>query len=196
MSPRVAGIDLSLASTGLADNRGRVDRVQTKSSGADATVSDVLRRLHRIVAEVQAFATLGADLDGTKFPADPADLVVIEGPAYGTRRQGGEHVRAGCWWLVADRLTDWGLPILVVPPSVRAMYATGKGNASKDAVLAAAIKRYPAWDITGNDVADAVVLAAIGARLLGHPIDDLPKTHLRALDKLRLPATLTATKED
>lgn len=83
------------------------------------------------------------------------------------------------------------MPLLVVTPAQLKTYATGKGNASKDAVLAAAVKRYPAWDITGNDVADAVVLMAIGSRLLGHPIEaSLPQTHLRALDKLALPTDL------
>ena len=75
-----------------------------------------------------------------------------------------------------------------VPPSCRAKYATGKGNAGKDEVLLAASRRYPHAPIVGNDDADAVVLAAIGARLLGEPVEDsLPKTHLDALAKLTLP---------
>ena len=83
-------------------------------------------------------------------------------------------------------------PILTVPPPTRAMFATGRGNAGKDEVLAAAIRRYPAWGIAGNDIADATVLAAIGARLLGHPLEEsLPQTHLRALNKLALPVSPT-----
>jgi crossover junction endodeoxyribonuclease RuvC len=80
----------------------------------------------------------------------------------------------------------------VVPPATLKTYATGKGNASKDAVLAAVVKRYPGWAVTGNDVADAVVLMAMGARLLGHPLESsLPQSHLRALDKLTLPQGAT-----
>ena len=38
--------------------------------------------------------------------------------------------------------------------------------------------------------ADAVALAAMGARLLGEPIEDaLPKAHLDALAKLALPTS-------
>lgn len=40
---------------------------------------------------------------------------------------------------------------------------------------------------TGNDEADALVLAAMAHRHLGHPIDELPKTHLAAMDKIRWP---------
>ena len=190
MSARVVGIDLSLASTGLADNRGRVQRVQTKGHASDS-IADVLRRFNHISLEVVTFATMGMSDPGTGSRyavADPADLAVVEGPAYSRGAMGGQHSRAGLWWLVAERLDICGIPILVVPPTTRAMYATGKGNSGKDAVLAAAIKRYPAWDITGNDIADAAILASIGSRLLGHPVEDsLPQANLRALDKLTLP---------
>ena len=179
--PRVVGIDLSLTSTGLADNRGRTERVRTKPA---TTVPGTVRRLLDITEAVRGFADIWASLD----IQDDADLVVIEGPSYGSTT-GQQHTRGGLWWLVVSSLRDF--PILVVPPTTRAMYATGKGNAGKDEVLTSAIRRYPAYDITGNDVADAVVLAAIGARMLGHPIDDLPKTHLRALDKLTLPEGTT-----
>ena len=185
MTPRVVGVDLSLTSTGLADSQGRVERVQTKATDGDLR-SD-LRRQNTIINAALDFVC-GVSGGGR------ASLVVIEGPAYGTRRQGGEHARAGCWWRLVDRLMPsiagegWLYSVVVATPAQRAMYATGVGNASKDKVLAAAIRRYPAWDITGNDVADAVVLAAIGARLLGHPVEEsLPQSHLRALAKLALP---------
>ncbi len=182
----MVGVDLSLTSTGLADNRGRAQRVRTKAcDGVPATV----RRLATISREVHSFATMTAGedgVDGPRYAADPADLVVIEGPSFAST-SGQQHTRGGLWWSVVDALHWADLPILVIPPTTRAMYATGRGNAGKDEVLAAAIKRYPKWDITGNDIADATILAAIGARLLGHPVDDVPKTHLRALAKVALP---------
>lgn len=180
MSPRVVGIDLSLTSTGLADSHGTTLRLKTSpTSGADATW-ETHRRLRHIAREVTSF------VDGYGY--DLADLVVIEGPSLGSST-GQAHTRGGLWWLTIDYIlrADGSASILVVPPTTRAMYATGKGNAGKDEVLAAAIKRYPTLNITGNDVGDAVILSAIGARMLGHPIDDLPKTHLRALTKLSLP---------
>ena len=83
-----------------------------------------------------------------------------------------------------------GVPVLPVPPSCRAKYATGKGNAGKDEVLLAVARRYPHAPVGGNDEADALVLAAMGARLLGEPVEDsLPKAHLDALAKLALPTS-------
>jgi crossover junction endodeoxyribonuclease RuvC len=181
-TPRVVGVDLSLTSTGLADSHGATDRYRTKPTKSPGLLDD-LGRIERITHAVSMFSVFGPD-------GWSAALVVIEGPAFSRGGMGGQHVRAGLWWAIAARLSSHDvLRLLIVPPNVRAMYATGRGNAGKDEVLAAAIKRYPNWDITGNDVADAVILAAIGARLLGHPVDDLPKTHLRALAKVTLPTT-------
>jgi crossover junction endodeoxyribonuclease RuvC len=152
-------------------------RIVTKPiKDADPT-ADGLRRIGRILRE----------LDGAG--VFDHDLIVMEGPSFGQMRQTGEHVRAGLWWMVAEQASVHGVPLLVVPPATLKTYATGKGNASKDAVLAAVVKRYSSWDVTGNDVADAVVLMAIGARLLGEPVEEsLPQTHLRALAVLTLPA--------
>ncbi|MGX1809732.1 hypothetical protein ACWIGI_28760 [Nocardia sp. NPDC055321] len=97
--------------------------------------------------------------------------------------------RHGLWWLIYDTLAEQGHWVIAVPPPNRAKYATGRGNAGKDAVLAAAVRRYPAIDIIiNNNIADAVILMAIGCRLLGEPIDEpLPATNLAALERLWLP---------
>jgi hypothetical protein len=55
-------------------------------------------------------------------------------------------------------------------------------------VLAAVVRRYPHADITGNDIADALVLAAMGARQLGFPIEEsLPQANQAALAKINWP---------
>ena len=79
-------------------------------------------------------------------------------------------------------------------PTARAKYGTGKGNAAKDAVLAAVIRRYPAVDVTGNDEADALILAAMGARHLGIPLElsPVPGPCLDALLKVRWPELVSA----
>src|SRR5699024_11486469 len=51
------------------------------------------------------------------------------------------------------------------------MYATGKGNAGKDLVLVTTAATYKQAEVTGNDVADAVVIAAMVSRLAGQPIE-------------------------
>lgn len=174
----VAGLDLSLTSTGVAmvnpEGAHFTDRIKSKDQ-AGASLGQRQDRLRGIADNVIATVT-------------GSDLIVIEGPSYASKF-GHPHDRSGLWWMVVSRLMHAGLDVIDVAPSARAKYATGAGNAGKDAVLAAAVKRYPEWDITGNDVADAVILAAMGCRHLGHPIDSLPQIHLTAMTKVRWPET-------
>ena len=179
---RILGLDLSLTSTGVCsiliepmdhyDDR-EVDTRSIKTAGKkDAPLADRAHRLLRIIDQ----ATLG----------DRPDLVVIEGPSFGQQRQSGQHDRAGLWWQTVIHFeVGENVPVVEVPPALLKRYATGKGNAGKDEVLAAVVRRYPDVPVTGNDEADALVLAAMGARHLGHPIEDLPQLNLTAMEKVR-----------
>jgi crossover junction endodeoxyribonuclease RuvC len=125
--------------------------------------------------------------------ATHADLVIIEGPSYGSTTP-HQHDRAGLWWLVVADLRNLAYQVVEVPPSTRMRYATGRGNANKDDVLSAVIRRYPHVDVNGNDEADALILAAMGARHLGLPLEGkvlagpiLPLTHLAAMDAVHWP---------
>lgn len=173
-TPHAIGIDLSMRSTGLASSLGWTERVtSTGRRGDDLSTQWV--RLKQIVNSIEGLAK-------------NADLAIIEGPSYGSAgSSAGTWDRAGLWWLVVDRLRHRGIPVAVVPPASRCRYATGRGNASKDEVLAAAIRRFPDFDITGNDVADAVWLAAAGMDQLGHPLAAMPATHRKALDAVAWP---------
>lgn len=165
---KIVGIDLSLSSTGLAvivNGRAQVARHKT------APVGDALARRHYRLLEIA---------EVVRSWASGADLVVLEGPSYASTT-GHQHDRSGLWWLVVHRLLSSELPLGIVPPTSRARYATGKGNATKDAVIAAVVRRYPEVDVTGNDQADALILAAMGARRLGHPIDVVPKASLTGM---------------
>lgn len=181
----VAGIDLSLTSTGVAlvYNDAEIKTHRIKSTGKKgATVASTSRRLELIGCEVVKFATAGYCLPGA------VDLAVIEAPSYGSTH-GSQHERGGLWWQVVRLLLDLGIPVATVAPQGRAKYATGKGNSGKDDVLAAAIKRYPQAEIIGNDVADAVILAAMGQRWLGRPIEgSLPAPNLLAMDGATWPS--------
>jgi len=181
----IAGIDLSLTSTGIAlvttqpDADGHTKRIESKGH-AKASLAQRNTRLTRLAKAITD-------------EAGGADLVVIEGPSFGQTRQGGQHDRAGLWWIVVNLLREeYSSTVVEVPPACRARYATGKGNAAKDMVLASVVKRYADWDVTGNDVADSLVLAAMGARHLGHPIEtSLPTTHLAAMAGVAWPANTT-----
>lgn len=173
----VIGIDLSLTSTGIAHTDGHVTSVRTvKSTGKkDATLNTRWERLNTITQDIVA---------GTP----PDAIIIIEGPSFGQARQGGQHDRAGLWWKVVDEFSIRGNVVVEVPPACRAKYGTGKGNAAKDAVLAAVVRRYPDVMVDGNDQADALILAAMGSRWLHQPIDTgLPLTHTAGMTKVAWP---------
>jgi crossover junction endodeoxyribonuclease RuvC len=177
----VVGIDPSLTATGLSVvvcDSGYVatQRLATKLRGHE--------RLDWIVNNV------GVWLIGAR-----PDLAVIEGPSYGSTGS-TYHQLAGLWWLVAHKVHSARVPYAIVTPQQRAKYATGKGGAAKDAVLLAVAKRYPDVEVESNDEADALLCAAMGARHLGRPIDDLPQTHLAAMDAVGWPELLSDDGDD
>lgn len=107
----VAGVDLSLTSTGLARSTEELHRIRTKGK-RDDTLAARRHRLDGIAQEVCDFC-------------EYVDLVVIEAPAFGAPG-GSVHDRSGLWWLVVDRILDLGGPVVVeVSPTARAKYATG-----------------------------------------------------------------------
>ncbi len=167
--PHVVGLDLSLASTGVASSRGTVNRVRSHPSAEVTTLS----RLRIIRAQV---------MDHVRH----ADLVVVEGLSLAS--QSGQHLtRAGLWHLVMDEIDSACIPWAEVPPTVLKKYATGKGNADKDTVLLSVARRFPDYPIRGNDEADAVALVAMGSDWLGHPLTTMPAAHRAVLQKVTWP---------
>lgn len=164
---KVAGLDLSLTSTGVAlvdvgDGSISVFRVKPP-----AKVGKGLGRLRWICSEVEALM-------------GEVGLVVIEAPSYGSTT-GSQHERGGLWWMVAERLSVAGREVRAMPPTSLKKFVSGRGNVGKDEMLSAVIRRWPDVPVSNNDIADALGLAAVGARLQGHPIEDLPKANLAAL---------------
>lgn len=172
---RYVGLDLSLTATGIAvieEDGTYTTRVLPSKGTKGATLRDRGVRLHNLAADIVIAACT-------------ADIVCIEGPSYG-QTTGSHHDRSGLWWLVVDALMGEDLDLIEITPAQVKKYATGKGNAGKDAVLASVIRRYDAAPVETNDEADAFVLAAIAARLDGHPIEtSLPQTHLDALKAVK-----------
>jgi Holliday junction resolvasome RuvABC endonuclease subunit len=193
----IAGLDTSLTSTGLVligttpdlDWRVKLHRVESKAptTGRDQKTGKKLaptlkQRLDRLTDIEDAIV---ARLNGVTF-------AVIESPSFGSVGSASRDL-AGLWWRVVGKLDGLGIPVAEVSPSGRIKYALGTGRGDKDRVLAAVIKRYPDLDVTGNDVADALVLAAMGARWLGHPIEDsLPANHIAAMDGAHWPEAVAA----
>lgn len=168
--PLVIGLDLSLTSTGVA-GVDWAEALKPRHKGH--------RRLSWLRSEIW---------DRTK----NADLVVVEGPAYGRGSQAGHHELSGLWWMITHDLWRRDLPYAVCPPKVRAMYATGSGNAGKGEVRDG-VRRHFGVECDGAsryDKADAVTMAVLGAHWLGYPVADLPASHTRALGSVAWPANV------
>lgn len=178
MTLHIVGVDLSLTATGVACRHG-VGTI-TSNGHRDATLTDRHHRMMRLREEVLTWCR-------------DADLVVIESPSLGSSaRHNHAHDRSGLWWLTVHALHASDIPVAAVTPASRAKYATGKGNASKDEVLAAVVRRYTEPAVGNNNEADALVLAAMGHDALGDPLVTLPATHRTALTAVTWPAARSA----
>jgi Holliday junction resolvasome RuvABC endonuclease subunit len=62
------------------------------------------------------------------------------------------------------------IPLTVIPPATRALFATGSGRATKQEILTTVRAWWPNHHIPNHDTADALVLAAAGAHHLGDPL--------------------------
>lgn len=180
----VIGLDPSLTATGIASTNGWCEVVgYRKPRAKDPGITGLPHPARReALHELQHAIT-----DTIGHP----DLVVIELPAV-SRSGGGAHERGWLWWQLYNHIAALDIPIGLLSPNQRALYATGKGNAAKGAVIDAVARRFPTWNTEGDDnAADAVTLMAAGADWLGHPITPMPQTHRAAITKAIWPDTLT-----
>jgi hypothetical protein len=172
-TPTAVGLDLSLTGSGIASSAGWCEKVGTK----DITTKPLTERLTAVDDLVDRIVLLCRN----------ADLVVIEVPAF-SRAGGGVLERSALWWLVVRRLWVGEVPTAEAFNQHRMRYATGKPQADKGAIIDAVARRWPQFETGGDDnLADAAVLAAMGADRLGVPLAAMPATHRKALDGVRWP---------
>lgn len=163
----VAGVDLSFAATGICRlRRGERVEVRTLTSpklgrGADEFAK---RDRMRLVADDVAVATLDCE------------LLCIEGMSLNSAGASSKDL-VGLWYLTLDLLVlmrGRGRPhgIVIAAPGALKRWTTGKGTATKTAVVQAITRR---WNVTlaNDNEADALALASIGAQHLGL-LDDHP----------------------
>jgi hypothetical protein len=171
--PIVVAFDLSLTSTGVADRNG-TRRIIPKSTGCERLAE---------IRDAVLFASHKGRW-GVNAPSDPPDLVVIEGYSYASGNKAHDVGEMG--GVVRLALYEAGIPFEVVSPATIKMFATGKGNASKDDVLLAAVRRL-GYEGGSKDEADALWLYALTMHALGAPIATVPAAHLKALKALTWP---------
>lgn len=172
----VIGVDFSLTSTGVcAITDGEAECITVKSAKEDSW-HEFPERVHMIGYQLSEWAA----------ERGAAPAWVIESPAFMARSSSLDRMFGG-WWLLVDymmRDCGWEAPLLVTPQRVK-KYATNKGNAGKDEVLAAVIRRYPDVLVSGNDQADALTLAAIGAAAYAEPFETLAKYQQEIVEAVR-----------
>lgn len=172
-TPTVLGLDTSLSATGIASSAGWCHTV-----GYTDKKNPITKLNH--AARLAAMHTIRR---GVIHNIGHPDLVVIETPAL-SRTGGGSHERGWLWWEVYSYLIDAEIPVALMDPRQRMLYATGKGAATKSAVVDAVARRWPEWATGGDDnQADAVVLMAAGRDWLGHPLAVMPQAHRAAVEK-------------
>lgn len=128
----ILALDLSLTATGLCHPDGSTETI----------IADKLRGMGRL-QHIESRAL---------YCAAYADVVAIEGYSHGSPKQAVYLGELGG----VIRLALWrnDIPYADIPPTCRAKYATGKGNAGKDAVIQqAALKAGHAFG--DNNQADA-----------------------------------------
>lgn len=159
---KVVGVDPSLTATGVA-LPGR--ELITIKKPTPNTYTDVYQRLISIRDEL--FGLLS-----------PRLVVVMENYSHASKYQAHQLGELG--GVLRTALLERSVPFYLVPPTKVRMFATGKGNASKESAGYAAVERFGLRPGNNNE-ADALWLWEFGNHLLGQPDLDLPKDHLRAL---------------
>lgn len=171
---QAVGVDSSLTCTGFATvGESRVPFTTTfPTQGDDDSLADLDRRIRYITGSVLRIA-----------PA--ACISIIEAPLIPRHGAGQVLERAWLFGFLVDQLLLRG-PVVAVHAMTRAKYATGSGKASKPEVLSAMRAKFPTVTIADDNAADALALAAMGARFLGTPIDGDPsKPQLQAMAAVR-----------
>lgn len=173
----VVGLDLSLTATGVATERG-TEVLRTDLRGCERLAWLLNAVMHRC-ANYKPI-----DREGPWVPW--VDLVVLEDYAYSRSNQA--HQIGELHGVIRLALHEAGIPVALVAPTARAKYATGKGNAGKAEVLAAAIRRLGYQGHDDNE-ADALWLRqmAIDHYGLTEPSAPMPAVNRAALDKVDWP---------
>lgn len=165
-STRTIGIDPSLTSTGLSiweDTRS----IRPVLKGVPRLI-EIRNELMNVIGERNIVA------------------VAIEGYSFSSRNSHA-HSLGELGGAIRIALYERGIPWLEVPPTVRAKFATGKGNASKSEVVSAiSAMTGIVWSgADGADRCDAWVIEQVLLAKLGESQHAWSKQQLEALAKVQ-----------
>lgn len=162
---KLIGLDLSLTSTGVSINE-KTSIVSTKAKGPER-----LSYINKTVLQIC--------LD------EEINCAIIEGYSFASRNSQAHSIGelGGC-----IRMTLWecGIPYIEIPPTSRAKFATGKGNAGKTEVISA-ISSKTGLVFSGSgadDECDAWILEQMGLAHLNKSEYDWTAVQLSSLEKI------------
>jgi crossover junction endodeoxyribonuclease RuvC len=166
MIPRtvhIVGLDMSLASTGVAtlgytpDGRWTTFTYSIPTAGRDSDPEPcVLDRMDYVISSAAT-------------AAERADVIAIERPAFAARGSATATL-AGLWWLTYRKIMRYEVPVVIISASSAKKYATGHGGAAKRDVSRATVRMFPDYETKSGDEDDALIMAAVGADLAGLPV--------------------------
>ena len=162
----ILGIDPSLTSTGFSGG-GHRGCLSSKKTGVE--------RLADFAEQITALVNL--------MPDRPA--AVIEGYSFASRHSQA-HALGELGGVIRLTLFRLGVPFVDVPPTCRAKFASGRGNASKQEVISALSARTGIiWSGKGaSDEADGWILEEMGLCAIGKGRFAWPQQNLDALTKV------------
>jgi Holliday junction resolvasome RuvABC endonuclease subunit len=156
-APHILALDLSLTAAGYCRD-GETGCIRTRRRGWDR-IGFILGTVHGLTHD--------------------AELVVLEGYSYGSQGKSVYQI-AELGGIVRYSLYATGMPVVEVAPSTLKKFATGKGNSPKDAMIAAAIRRF-GFEGSDNNEADAFLLWCMARAAYGFPVAPVPLVNTAAV---------------
>lgn len=174
------GLDLSLVKTGFAvlKDGKLINSGLIKSKPSGDTPLHELVRLMGIVGKIEEV------IDKTGLGYGNPDLVIVENLAFMARNSTALTQLAGLSYLVREMLFGKSIFFAMVAPTTLKKFVTGKGNADKNLVMMEIYKQYGHSALDDNE-ADAYALAALGAAVLGKPINKLTRPQSEVVELIK-----------
>jgi crossover junction endodeoxyribonuclease RuvC len=165
MNLNPVGLDLSLTSTGFSCGE-LIETISVSTKGPERLIA-IRDRITELLALIE----------------NPC--VCVEGYSFASRNSQA-HSIGELGGVIRVALWEKGIPYVEIPPTTRAKFATGKGNAAKTEVMSAISARTGiVWSGKGaDDMCDAWILEEMGLTTINRSRFDWPVVNLSALEKI------------